>query len=296
MNELAIPAYSYSAKLFDNLDVSEATKQDYGYRLPAFITFLHSNGFDHSSYIRYKQHLAGLDCSTATRNKHLITARIFLKELYRRGLLPVDITANVKLFKQSKQHKLRGLNNLEVEKLSAWLRHLPDGPEADRLKAIFSLLLLQGFRTIELCRLDVSDIDLTSEVAFVQGKARDDKEPVILMPQTVSNLQRYIYTNGIEEGALFRSHSHSNYGKPLSTRGLREIVTDIFQRLGINKTVHGTRHFYTTELLKAMPGELLDVAQFTRHRSLEMLRVYDNRMRMDRNSGRVAAAFVGIEF
>jgi hypothetical protein len=45
-----------------------------------------------------------------------------------------------------------------------------------------------------------------------------------------------------------------------------------------------------------MAGELLDVAQFTRHRSLEMLRVYDNRMRMERNSRRVNAIFADISF
>lgn len=297
MNGLIQPTIpkDYGA-LFDNLDVAESTRKDYCYRLPLFVSFVNLYGFDTNTYLNYKRHLRATTWSVSTKNKHLIVARVFLKEMNRQGLIPTDITQNVKAFKQSKKHKKRGLNDIEVKRLTAWLSDLPDSPENDRLKAIFSLLLLQGLRLIEVCRLDFEDLDFENERLFVWGKGRDDKEPVLLIPQTVTYLREYLRSNDLKEGALFRSNSHSQMGRRLSTRGLREIISVIFKMLRINKTAHGTRHYYTSKLLKHMPGELLDVAQFTRHRSIEMLREYDNRNKQDFALDKVISAFAGVSF
>ncbi len=282
--------------VFDNLDVAESTRADYCYRLPLFVDFVNTHAFTSNTYLDYKKYLRTMPWSVSTKNKHLIVARVFLKELHRQGLLPTDITHNVKAFKQSKKHKKRGLNDIEVKKLTAWLSNLPDEPENDRLKALFSLLLLQGLRLVEIYRLDVEDFDPYNDRMFVWGKGRDDKESVPLLPQSVACLRQYLRSNNIREGALFRSNSNSQMGKRLSTRGLREIISVIFHMLHINKTAHGTRHFYTSQLLKQMPGELLDVAQFTRHRSIEMLREYDNRNKQDFALEKVISAFAGISF
>ena len=288
MNALvqAIIPKDYTA-LFDNLDVAESTRADYCYRLPLFVSYVNLYGFDTNTYLHYKRYLRATKWSVSTKNKHLIVARVFLKEMHRQGLLPTDITHNVKAFKQRK---------IEVKRLTTWLADLPDTPESDRLKAIFSLLLLQGLRLIEVCRLDIEDLDFENDRLFVWGKGRDDKEPVLLIPQTVTCLREYLRSNAIKKGALFRSNSHSQMGRRLSTRGLREIISVIFKMLHINKTAHGTRHYYTSKLLKHMPGELLDVAQFTRHRSIEMLREYDNRNKQDFALDKVIAAFAGVNF
>ncbi|MBA2279608.1 tyrosine-type recombinase/integrase [Candidatus Saccharibacteria bacterium] len=297
MNTLVQPIIpkDYNA-VFDNLDVAESTRIDYCYRLPLFVSFVNLHGFTTNTYLDYKKHLRAMTWSVSTKNKHLIVARVFLKELHRQGLIPTDITHNVKAFKQSKKHKKRGLNDAEAKRLATWLSELPDTPENDRLKAIFSLLLLQGLRLVEVCRLDVEDLDLDNEILSVLGKGQDDKEPILLMPQTITYLRQYLRSNETKEGALFRSNSHSRMGQRLSTRGLREIVMVIFKKLHIHKTAHGTRHYYTSQLLKIMPGHLLDVAHYTRHRSVEMLRVYDNRNRQDYTLDKVAAAFAGINF
>lgn len=282
--------------LFDNLDVAESTRIDYRYRLPLFVSYVNLYGFDTNTYLNYKRHLRATNWSVSTKNKHLIVARVFLKEMHRQGLIPTDITHNVKAFKQSKKHKKRGLNDIEIKRLTSWLSDLPDSPENNRLKAIFSLLLLQGMRLIELCRLDTEDLDFENDRLFIWGKGRDDKEPVMLLPQTITCIRQYQRSNEIKEGALFRSNSHSRLGERLSTRGLREIISVIFKMLHINKTAHGTRHYYTSQLLKHMPGELLDVAQFTRHRSIEMLREYDNRNKQDFAFDKVMSAFAGVNF
>jgi len=160
--------------IFNFLDISEGTRKDYQYRIGHFLNFINGEGLNQNSFLEYKQYLKlRTDYTVATKNKYLITAKIFLKELNRRRLLPVDITQNIKSFSHSKKHKKEGLNDREIEELTFTLKELPNNPHNTRIKAIISLLVLQGLRQIEITRLDVKDIDLIRKTALVEGKGRD---------------------------------------------------------------------------------------------------------------------------
>jgi integrase len=63
-----------------------------------------------------------------------------------------------------------------MEKIMTAVSEMPKTKDSIRLKAILSLLALQGLRQVEIVRLDVKDLDLVSKTAFVLGKGRDDKE------------------------------------------------------------------------------------------------------------------------
>ena len=144
-----------SISVFDYLDAKESTIKDYKYRIPMFIDFIQENGFNTHSYLSFKRSLAErTDFAVATKNKYLITARVFLRELNKQTDIP-DITANIKIFQESKKHKKDGLNDAEIYLLSKKLKNLPLTPATTRLKAMFSLLALQGLRQIEIVRLDV---------------------------------------------------------------------------------------------------------------------------------------------
>ena len=68
-------------KVFDLLDVSEATRQDYKYRIGLFLNFIQERGANRNSFLEFKRSLAErTDLSIATKNKYLATAKIFLKE------------------------------------------------------------------------------------------------------------------------------------------------------------------------------------------------------------------------
>src|SRR5258708_38758423 len=163
-------------EIFDSFDVSEATRTDYKYRIGLFLNFISQNGVHHNSYLEFKRNLAQrTDLSIATKNKYLATAKIFLKELNRRGILPFDITQNIKTFNQSKKHKRDGLTHQEIQSLEEKLKQLDNSPQNTRIKALFSLLAFQGLRQIEIIRLDVSDLDLVNATAFIRGKGQDDK-------------------------------------------------------------------------------------------------------------------------
>lgn len=263
--------------IFDSLDISESTRQDYLARLPKFIGWLRQNGINHDTLLEYKKYLRSrTDLGIAAKNKYLAVARIALRELYRRGAVSIDLSLGVKSFQQSQKHRVEGLTEQEVERLCEHLRNLPDNFRTARLRALAALLLYQGLRQIEICRLDVADVRLIAEQLLVQGKGRDDLEPIYLHPQTVKALRTYLKASKVKDGPLFTSLWGQTKGKRLSTRGLRQIIKTLLNNLDIHKTVHGFRHYFTTTLVRSHKFDLLRVAKYTRHRSTDMLMVYDD--------------------
>lgn len=272
--ELAFAEPQAKAKtVFDNLDVSEATRKDYSARVGLFLSYVSGQGFNSHSLLSFKRYLERRsDYSIATRNKYLATARILLKELVRCGAIPSSTVYSIKQFKQSKRHKREGLSASEIRLLSTKLKFLPDTPRNCRLRMLFSFLAFQGLRQIEVIRLDVNDVNLDRKTALIRGKGEDDKEIIYLTPATVKTLREY-FKLCRPNGALFSSMSNRKKDR-LSTRTIKREFQTIFSELGYEKTVHGFRHFYITELLKSM--DMRDVRKFSRHRSMEMLIVYDD--------------------
>ncbi|MBI2334258.1 tyrosine-type recombinase/integrase [Candidatus Daviesbacteria bacterium] len=284
-------------RVFDLLDISENTRQDYKYRIGLFLEFVRKNGIGINSYLEFKRYLVNrTDLSVSTKNKYLATAKIFLKELSRQGVIPSDITQNIKVFSQDKKHKRDGLNQEEINKLVEQLKQLPVTPQNARLKAIFSLLALQGLRQIEIVRLEVKEIDLVSKTAFVQGKGRDDKELIDLHPETIKALRDYLKANKKSSGPLFTCQSNNHLNQRLTTRAIRQIVTRTLRKLGIDKSTHGFRHYFTTTLIRTYKGDLLEVAQYTRHKGLEMLQVYNDSIKKQADLPRYYSAFKGVGF
>lgn len=168
-------------RIFESLDIAESSRRDYKSRIWMFLEFIQSHPFNQNSFLEFKRYLAARnDIAIATKSKYLTVARVFLKELNRQGIIPADITQNVKSFQQTKKHKKFGLNQEEVNLLLSELDRLPESFSNVRLKAIISLLVFQGLRQIEVTRLDVEDILLGQMTALIHGKGRDDKDPIDL--------------------------------------------------------------------------------------------------------------------
>ncbi|MCA9388414.1 tyrosine-type recombinase/integrase [Candidatus Berkelbacteria bacterium] len=316
---LALPTKRDSRSPFKALDISRATRKDYEARLPRFLQFVaQSGGLSINTFLDYKQYLESCeDLGVASKNKYLVVAKVYLREMHRRGLIPVDITTNVKTFKQSKKHKRAGLTAHEISKLCKWMDEdllLKGERKYCRIRALIALLIFQGLRTIEICRLDWNDFDEQNAQLAIRGKGKDDKEFVPLHPKTAEALSLYQYSffekrqyeskfktdtaalMRLLRSAMFVSYSNSSQHKRLSPRGLRSIIKPILTYLGIKKTVHGFRHFYTTTLIQGYDGNLLDVARYTRHKSLEMLQVYDDSIKEKADLPRYEQAFSKIAF
>lgn len=284
-------------KAFDLLPITETTRNDYKERVGDFIEFMTINGVGVNTLLDYRRHLEQrTDYSISTKNKYFTTARRYLGVLYNAHLLPIDISKDlsgqdIKGFKQSKKHKKDGMSEDEIDRLAEYFRGLDDTKENRRLKAIFSLLIYQGLRQVEITRLNVTDLDLKAGKAFILGKGRDDKEPIALHPYAVQALKSYLEAYNKKSGAVFTCESNKQHGERLTTRSIRRLVKDVLDALNIENTTHGFRHYFTTNLIKNYNGDLLKVAHYTRHRSLEMLQVYNDQLNAEQDLPNFINAF-----
>ena len=265
------------SKLFKAMDIKSSTIKDYLYRIPLFYNFVKQNELHADTFIKYKRYLYDKnDLTASSKNKYLNVARILLKELARIGHIP-DITLNVKSFRQEKKHKKQGLTLKEIKGILTYINNMEAGLQKYRLKALFSLLTYQGLRQIEIVRLNVTDLKLDSAIAYIQSKGQSDKELIYLHPATIKALKKYIRYGKIKSGALFFSFGNrKSKDNRICSITIKREFKNIFKELGINKTVHSARHFYITSLLQKMDAR--DVRKFSRHKSLEMLIVYDDEL------------------
>ncbi len=275
--------YSFDGRiirsLFSNIDVAPSTRDNYKRRATRFLHFCKGNGLDLDTLLKYKQSLAAdTSIGVQAKNQYLTAAKIALRQMYRRGYIPIDLSSDVKLFKQNKKHVVSGLTQDEVKIVSQYLRdNLPNDHEHMRLRALVALMLFQGLRQCEIVRLKFADFDMDNGTLRIRGKGRDDYELVHLHPNCKKVLTYYIFsvTDWWLDSYLFRSRE--GHLKALTTRQVHRIIKEkLFKPLGISRRVHGFRHHFTTELIKTSNGNLLEVAKFTRHRSLEMLQVYND--------------------
>lgn len=263
--------------ILNNLDVSELTIKDYKARLGLFFDFVKENPLNHNTYLNFKRNLRErTDISVATKNKYLISAKVFLKEAYRLGHLKRDIASNIKGFQESKKHKRAGLNHSEITKIWEYLNTKTGHTKTAKLKAIFGLLILQGLRQCEVVRLDVKDFEFVNMRLFVRGKGRDDKEAIDLHPFTVNLLKQYCETCKIKDGALFCNTSNNQKGKRTTTRAIYNAVKEVLKACGIEKTPHGARHYFATELINNSNLKLSEVKKYTRHSNINTLQIYND--------------------
>jgi integrase/recombinase XerC len=206
--------------------------------------------------------------------------------------LPIDLSVNVKTFSQSKKHKTFGLDEHDIQQVCTWIR---SNNMKKRERAMLALLLFQGLRQCEICRLKICYIKLNEGVFFVHGKGRDDKEAVFMHPNTQKLLAEYLRTSPINlktgNAYLFQSLRQQSNSMQLTERGLRKIIEGILHDIGVYKNVHGFRHYFTSQLIRTMPGELTNVAAFTRHRSLGQLQVYNDNIIQHQQLSKYVSAF-----
>jgi integrase len=280
---------TFVIQVFGNLDVSAKTREDYLYRITRFKEFVHDQrGMNRNTLLDYKRSLS-LDStiSVSTKIKYLVVAKVFVQQLYRLGVITVDISTGVKSFKLAGGFKTNGFTDTDIDRIMEGLKGMKDC----RLKAILSLKMFGGFRDIEIVRLTVENIDLERGIIHVHGKGRDGEESLPILSQVVTVLGEYITTTGKRSGPLFTSQSKRNNGQRLTTKTVWMMVRDFLDRLGISQNPHQFRSFFTTNLVKRMGSNLFDVIVYTRHRNIQTLQSYVNQINKERTLPKFEKAF-----
>ena len=197
--------------------------------------------------------------------------RSLLRFLFVRGLIPLALGDAVPPVASWRDTGIpRAVAPADVERLIASCDR--STLEGARDAAIVLLLARLGLRSIEVARLELSDLDWRAGVLLVRGKGgREDRLP---LPDEVGTaLAEYLTVRGRRE---FR-HVFLTLRAP--TRPIRaDLVGDVVRRAcehaGIARiTPHRLRHTLASEML-VQGASLRDIGQVLRHRHLSTTAIY----------------------
>lgn len=224
----------------------------------------------------YKGDLLRRGLSPQTINRRLAAIRSLVKLANTSGMISWELS--VRGEKAQPYRDTRGPGRSGYQRILKAM----DGSERPREirdGAILHLLYDLALRRGELARLDFSDLDLSAGTVRILGKGRREPEKLELPEETKAVLSRWIETRGTGPGPLFRNYDRagkkSGDGR-LTPEGIYKLVLYRAAQAGLKTRPHGLRHAAITEALELTGGNLAAVQDFSRHRSSEILRRYDD--------------------
>jgi len=258
-----------------------------------------------SDIIEYKHHLTEIGLSTSSQNAYLIPVRRFYEWAESEKLYP-NIAKGIKGTKKKREVGHMYLRDEESSLLLDWAKStttrrrksrkeggIIDRPTSEEIKvrdfAILNLMLRNGLRTIEVIRMDVSDIvdaetiqtqNGTNYVVKIWGKGRTSKDQEIVMTEkTYRPIREYLDTfrkcAKLNE-PLFTSTSRQNVGNRLTTRTISSICKEGLQGIGKDGrryTAHSLRTTTACALLEH-GCNVFDAQQVLRHSNPATTQIY----------------------
>lgn len=239
-------------RVLDGKNRSQATLSAYRTDLEQFVAWLHTNTLAahapravvRADIEEFLAHLAHQGMSGLSRARKLAALREYFRHLVESGAVEKSPTTGIETPK--KERKVR-----------AWLlrdeyaRMLSLAGANARDYCILQLFLQTGIRVSELCKLHISDVDLSARRLTVrEGKGKADRE-IDLERKGVQALKQWLSVR------LASAHEFlfvNRYGEPLGERGVKKLVTKYRVAAGITKKAgcHALRHTFGT--IKAEQG------------------------------------------
>jgi len=257
-------------------NASEHTIRAYRGDLGEFVGFLAERGcgvaeVDRLTLRSFLAQLRERDLSRRTLARKVAAVRSFYRFLVAEGVLSHNPALTLRSPRLGRAlptvlDETQTSRLLEGVGRTPWLRA--------RNRAILEVLYSTGMRVAELVALDVTDIDLLSEMARARGKGKRDRL-VPLGSYACAALSEYLPLRAqrasAEEPALFLN----NKGRRLSTRTVRRVVRRCARRLGLPDSVtpHTLRHSFATHLL-GRGADLRSVQELLGHKNLSTTQLY----------------------
>lgn len=262
---------------------SSDTQKAYRRSVDLFLAWLETHWTDDVSRYTvgdWKQHLDG---AISTINLRLTAVRQYLGWLSEQGYIQFNPARDVKGHKRkgtTKSHKRDDLSTAELQALASVLSE-DDSDVGIRDRAMISLMVNTGTRTVEVTRANVGDLANKGDrrVLWVHGKKRSEADEYVVIDRAEPKLLDWLAIHPEPENPeapLFVSLSRRNYGDRLSRVTIRQIVKARYQEAGIHgrrKTTHSLRH---TAITRAIDGgaDPRQTQGMARHASLETTMVY----------------------
>lgn len=255
-------------------DAKPQTIKTYTAALQTLFGYLHTQQIsrpDTDDIIRYKSFLLD-QYKAGTVSLYMTACRLFFRWTAQRGYYP-NIADHIKGAKINRLVKKRdALTSTQIKTVLANINR--ETLTGKRDYAILAIMTACGLRDIEVSRANIEDLRNCDDctVIFVQGKGRDEKEPVTVSPSAERAIRAYLTARGEMDGKkpLFVSASNHNNAGRLTTRSISRIVKGHLIQAGYNSdtlTAHSLRHTMITLTLKA-GNSIETVREFARHADL----------------------------
>ena len=285
----------------EELDIKESSRKNYKTTLRVFTRWLVTAKIDvrsptRANIIAYKSYLKSLNLAATTLDNYLSSVRQLFAWMERRGFYE-NIAAGVHSPKRYKGFRKEYLQEQEVFHLlkSIKLQRVIDYRDL----AIIALMVTMGLRSIEVCRLDVEDVQMGNNgfKLRVWGKGRDEKDRVIgSVPDFVMDYfnDYLLQRKHTGKSPLFVTHK----GNRLNTMALSRIIkkrleTAQLKRPGV--TMHSFRH--TAGITAIRHGaDLQAVKEMLGHSSIDTTMIYLSAIEREKTLSNSAIQTLGNTF
>ena len=268
-----------------NADKAEATVKTYGKALQNFFKWLADNNVTaptREDVIRYRDELAATK-KISTARIYVTACKVFSKWLASKNLYP-DFAAGVgtpRLDEEAETHSREALTLTEAKDVLKFFDGKTD-EKSLRDRLIMRVMLNCGLRSIEVVRLDATDIEKRHSKIYLRvwGKGRKGKTARVEISKTIyTMILDYLNARGskrVKGEPMFTSTANRNRGQRLQTQSVSKLAKAIFRKIGVDSplvTCHSCRHFTATQLL--LEGtDLSRVQKLLRHRDASTTATY----------------------
>ncbi|MFM2430615.1 MAG: tyrosine recombinase XerC [Cyanobacteriota bacterium] len=226
---------------------------------------------------QYREFLKANDYAPATINSYLWAVREMVSQAKRLEVVDWGLR-DVEGVPSETLRDTRGTN---IEGIQKMLNAIDQSSlEGIRNYALIMLLFQNALRRGEVVGCNISHFDPTAKTLSIQGKGKRDRASIDLSASVVDAIQHWLSAR--EEAGLnaplFCALDRNHYGHRLSGTSVYTVVRSLANLAEVSSrfSPHKIRHSAITAVLDATDGDLRSAQALSRHKSLEILQVYDD--------------------
>jgi site-specific recombinase XerD len=282
---------------FLNIDVADGdaatdTVKSYLCQLQQFLNWCDRSGYHPATITRqeikeYRRwSIEVQQYKPATIALKLTAVRRFYDAAIERGLLTINPATGIKAPREKKDPAAR-INYLEKAEVNKLLDTIgaEDTLKAKRDKLSIGMMVLEGTRTVEMYRSNLSDIVQQGDNLGIRVEGKRNIRIVPLTPSLAADLTRYLEARKAsgekltQNSPLFIAVGNRAGGKRLSRRGMRQIIDGYLQASqlkhlqGRTISAHSLRHTAATLALRG-GAELRQVQDLLGHSDPRVTAIY----------------------
>lgn len=270
-------------------DVQLCTQRTYDKAVKSFAGYLKSNGItqpQRDDVISYRKWMTDEDnkyenpvYKVSTSRLYMTIVKKFFRWLASKGLY-LNVADGVKLPAMTNDEHAHDALTLSEAKATI-LSFKGKTEKTLRDRAIMSLMIGAGLRSVEVVRANIGDIEKRRGQWFIKvhGKARAGKTDSVPLSAELKNIiDEYlnVRSKGKKSSPLFISTSRRNVGQRLQTQSVSRLAKRIFSGIGIESdrvTCHSCRATACTLMLEH-GVDIRRVARILRHKDTKVTEVY----------------------